>query len=292
MTQKVGFIGLGIMGSRMAANLLAAGYELTVHNRSKDKATELIAGGAMWADRPAEAAQDQAILITMLAHPEAVTSMMNGDNGFLNGLSEGALWVDCSTVNPSFVKGAAHIAAELGIRYIDAPVAGSKPQAAQGELVFFAGASDEDLREVSPLFEVMGSRVVHTGLPGTGSALKMVINSMLAMSMVAFSEAVALGESLGISRETLFNTLIGGPVTAPFLARKREMMESAEYDMQFPLRWMHKDLHLASISAFESGAAMPMANAAKELYQLALRSGYGDQDFAAIFDFVGHHSDE
>jgi 3-hydroxyisobutyrate dehydrogenase/glyoxylate/succinic semialdehyde reductase len=138
----------------------------------------------------------------------------------------------------------------------------------------------------------MGNRIVHAGGQGMGAALKMVMNQFLGTVMAAFAEGLILGESLGLLREVLFGSVLGGPAAAPFLTSKRERLESGNYDpADFPLRWLQKDLHLAAVSAYETGAAMPLTNAAKELYRLAIRDGRGSEDFSAIYDYLAHSQD-
>jgi 3-hydroxyisobutyrate dehydrogenase-like beta-hydroxyacid dehydrogenase len=283
---KVGFIGLGIMGSRMAANLQKAGHQLVVFNRSAEKASSLIKEGAQWAGTPAAVAGQVEVLFTMLAHPDAVKEMAFGDDGFLDHLRPDTLWVDCSTVNPSFSRQMAEEARSRGLRFLDAPVTGTKGPAARGELVFWVGGPEADVQACRPLFDIMGRKVVHGGGYGMGTSLKMVVNLLLAEAMIAFSEGMALGQSLGISQATLFEVLLGGPVVAPAVANKREKIERGKYEADFPLRWMHKDLHLAAITAYEQGVALPVANLAKEVYQQAIGGGLGDQDFSAIYEFL------
>ncbi len=280
---KAAFIGLGIMGSRMAANLQKKGHELVVHNRTKQKADPLLAAGASWAASPAEAAKDMNVLITMLSTPKAVSETALGRNGFLDHLPAGSLWIDCSTVSPSFSRSMAGEAEQRKIRFLDAPVAGSRIPAEQAQLLFFVGGSKPDLDEAKPLLEAMGKAVFPVGGNGMGTSMKMVNNLMLAMAMAAFSEAIVLGDSLGIPRAQLFDTLLASPVTAPFLALKRSKLETGNYEVEFPLRWMHKDTELVAETAYETGAALPLENLAKELYALAVRRGMGDLDFSAVF---------
>jgi 3-hydroxyisobutyrate dehydrogenase-like beta-hydroxyacid dehydrogenase len=280
---KAGFIGLGIMGSRMAANLQKKGHELVAHNRTRQKADALLAVGASWAASPAEVAKNVKILVTMLSTPKAVSETALGKSGFLDHLPAGGLWVDCSTVNPSFSRLMAEEAGRRKIRFLDAPVAGSKVPAEQAQLLFFVGGSKPDLDEARPLLEAMGKAVFHVGGTGMGTSMKMVNNLMLALAMAGFAEAIVLGDSLGIPRNQLFDTLLASPVTAPFLALKRSKLESGNYDVEFPLRWMHKDAQLVSETAYETGAALPIENVVKELYALAERRGMGDLDFSAVF---------
>lgn len=290
---KIGFIGLGIMGSRMAANLQKHGHALAVFNRTRAKAEPLLGPCGTFSDSPAKVADQVEILFTMLANPDAVEQAALRANGFLNYLRPNALWVDCSSVNPSFSKKMAAAAAARQIHFIDAPVTGSAELAAEGKLVFWVGGEDADLETIRSLLLCMGNKIVHVGDHGMGTSLKMVINLLMGNAMAAFAEGVALGEGLGISRKVLFDSLLGMPVAAPFLATKRVKIESRNYDPEFPLRWMQKDLHLASVSAYETDVALPLTNATKEIYRLAMRGGHGTEDFSAIYEFaMGDHEKE
>lgn len=283
---KVGFIGLGIMGSRMAGNLAKHGYELVVYNRTREKADDLLAQGAAWAETPRAVAQDVEFLFTMLAHPEAVQEMALGRGGFLEGLAAGSLWIDCSTVHPSFSRQMAEEAKARRVRFLDAPVAGTKGPAAAGQLTFLVGGDAADLEACRLMLEAMGSRIVHAGGNGQGTSLKMVVNLLLAQGMLAFAEGLVLGQALGLDRELLFQVLVGGPVAAPFTASKREKIEGGEYEADFPLRWLHKDLQMAGIAAYEQGVALPATSLAKEVYGLAARLGMADLDFSAVYRLV------
>ena len=283
---KVGFIGTGIMGSRMAANLLLSGYELTIFNRTRDKAASLIDNGAVWADTPADVTKQAEIIFTMLSTPEAVKDTALGKDGFLDYLAPNSLWVDSSTVNPSFSRQMARETNNKQIRFLDAPVAGSKNQAAKAELVFIVGVNSVDISHCQPLLETMGSRFVHVGEHGMGTSLKLAINLLLGTSMAAFAEGIILGESLGISRDMLLKVLLGGAVAAPFLSTKKEKLEQEKYEAEFPLQWMQKDLHMASVAANEVGVAIPVTSNIKEMYRLAMQQGLGEQDFSAIHNFL------
>jgi 3-hydroxyisobutyrate dehydrogenase/glyoxylate/succinic semialdehyde reductase len=283
---KIGFIGLGIMGSRMAANLQKHGYSLVVFNRTRAKAQSLLDRGGTFAKSPAKLAEQVDVLFTMLAHPDAVEQAALDPNGFLSHLKPDALWVDCSSVNPSFSKKVAAAAAARQVRFIDAPVTGSAPVAEEGKLVFWVGGDATDVEAIRPLLLCMGSKIVHLGGYGMGTSMKMVINLLLGTGMAAFAEAMALGEGLGISQKMLFDSLLSTPTVAPFLALKREKIESGNYETEFPLRWMQKDMHLASLSAYEAGVAMPLTNITKEIYRLAMRGGHDTEDFSAIYEFA------
>jgi 3-hydroxyisobutyrate dehydrogenase-like beta-hydroxyacid dehydrogenase len=289
---NVGFIGLGIMGSRMAANLQKCGHSLVLYNRTREKAAPLLSRGALWADSPAALAKQVEVVFTMLAHPDAVEEAALGKDGFLSHLPRGRMWIDCSTVNPSFSRKMAAEAQASGIRLLGVPVTGSKGQAAEGKLVFWAGGEAADLEACRPLLQSMGNRIVYCGGQGMGASLKMVMNQLLGTMMAAFAEGLVLGESLGLSRQVLFEALLTGPAAAPFFAVKRERIEKDDYGAaDFPLRWLQKDLHLAAVSAYETGASMPLTNVAKEIYRLATRAGDGDKDFSAIYNYMALNND-
>src|SRR5437588_4561864 len=170
---KIGFIGLGIMGSRMATNLQKHGHSLVVFNRTPEKAEPLVAEGAQWADSPAALSLHVEVIFTMLAHPDAVEAAALGENGFLRYPQPGQIWIDCSTVNPSFSRKMAAAANTRRVVFLGAPVTGSKGQAELGKLTFWVGGERSDLESCWPLLECMGNKIVHCGGPGTGASLKM-----------------------------------------------------------------------------------------------------------------------
>jgi len=169
---------------------------------------------------------------------------------------------------------------------VDAPVTGSKAAARAGELVFMVGGDPADVEECRPYLDVMGKRTVHIGAQGMGASLKIVFNVLVAEAMLSFSEAVSLGRSLGLPRDAMHDFLIGSMPVAPLIAFKRPKFESGNYEADFPLQLMWKDLHLAALTAYEQGVPLPAANVAKEIYAAAARSGLADQDMAAIYRFI------
>lgn len=280
---KVAFIGLGIMGSRMAANLLKNGVDLTVANRSPEPLAELVGAGAKSAASYQEAVKDADLIFSMLSTPEVVESVFFSESGALTAMKKSAIWVDCSTVNPSFNHRASEMAERAGIQYLDAPVAGTKPQAQNAELVFFVGGETETVEVVKPYLDFMGSKVMHVGAISKGAAFKMLVNSLLAQSMLVFAETVHLGEKMGLDKSFLLNTLPNLVVSAPFTKAKAEMIRADDYTVQFPLEWMQKDLHLVTTTAYEYGQTLYMANMAKEVYNTAKQAGLSREDFAAIY---------
>jgi len=284
---KIGFIGLGIMGSRMANSLAEAGYELIVYNRTKEKAQALLTKeNVTWKNSTAELAKEADYLITMLSSPSVVEQMAAGEKGFLTHLKPESTWIDSSTVNPSFTEKMASLSQENKIHFVDAPVAGSKAPAEKGELIFLIGGDENIVNNCVPFFKTMGKKYIYAGENGKGASLKMVFNLLLGQAMHAFAEGMALGESLGIDKKMLFDTLIDSPVVAPFIKLKRNKMEQNDYDPEFPLKWMQKDLHLASKTGFEQGVGLPAVNVIKEIYALAKNADYADKDFSAIYKYL------
>jgi len=284
MAETLGFIGLGIMGQPMALNLIKAGHQVVVHNRTREKEEPLAAVGAKRAATPAEVGRQAQVVFTMLANPHAVEYTAIGPNGLLESMLdwESALWVDCSTVDPGFALSMAWEAAKRGVNHLDAPVMGSRSPAQQGKLNFLVGGGVESLAWSTPLLQAMGQSILHVGPHGMGSALKMVMNSLLAQSMAALGEALALGEGMGLSRAFLLEHLLDGPFVPPYVATKKDKLVSNAFPADFPLKWMHKDLHLATRAAYQFGVPQPLLNAAKELYAQSCQQGRGELDFSAM----------
>lgn len=280
---KLAFIGLGIMGSRMAKRLATNGYDITVYNRTQSKAEELQEYGVQVTDSPKACVSGRDVVFTMLSTPEVVEDVAFGKNGFVGHMKKNALWIDCSTVDPASSVRFAEKSSNYGIRFMDAPVAGTKQPAEKGELLFLVGGKDEDLDEVTALLELMGKKIVYGGDIGSGASLKIIVNLMLAQSMTAFSEAAGLGVALGLDRQQVHDVLLNAPVSAPFLKVVREKLENGDTSANFPLKWMHKDLNLATKMAYENNIPLPSANLTKELFAKAKSKGHGDDDFSTIY---------
>ncbi|WP_332238293.1 NAD(P)-dependent oxidoreductase [Sporolactobacillus sp. KGMB 08714] len=287
----IGFIGIGIMGSRMAGRLLAAGKPLVVHNRTKEKADPLIGKGAKWADSPRAVGEQADIVFTMLADPEAVDAVAYGENGLLNGLNPGSLWIDSSTINPAHSVRLAKDAAEKNVRFLDAPVAGSTGPAEKGELIFFVGGSAKDVEEARPLLSIMGKDIQHKGANGQGTAMKLVNNLMLGQTVAAFSEAVAFGESLGLDKKGLIHSLLEGPTAAPILHFKQHKVLDGDFEKaDFKVVSIYKDMELAAEEAYTHNFALPISNTVKSLYGLLKQKGMGEYDFASLYKFLKNDS--
>ncbi len=280
---KIGFIGLGIMGSRMAANLLKHSYDLIVFNRTKSKTEKLIKAGAEYTDDLTYLSKKSSIIFTMLSTPKVIEQIAFSEKGFVNSMKNNSIWIDCSTVNPGFSKIIAKKCHEKGIRFLDAPVAGSLKPAEKGELTFLVGGDLNVLEEIRPLLEVMGKKIIYAGENGKGSALKMIVNMLMGISMAAFTEAINLGTHLGFDQEKILDILLDLPVVAPILKPKKNKFLTQDFSPEFPLKWMQKDLHLASLTAYEQDISMPILNTVKEIFALAKQLGFSDEDFSAVY---------
>ncbi len=281
---KITFIGLGIMGSRMAKNLLKNKVEITVYNRTLSVGEALVPLGAKVASTAIEAVKEADLVFTMLSAPNAVEAVAFGPQGFLSGMKPNTLWVDCSTVSPAFSVRSAEEAQKYQVNFIDAPVAGTKPHAENAELVFFCGGEAALVDQAKPYMEMMGKKVVNLGATSKGSSLKILINYILAQGMLAFAEAAVVGEKIGLDRHFLLDFLPNLPVSAPFLKSKAEKLAKDDQDVQFPLELMHKDVGLFARTAKDHGITHLSADASQDLYQKAIDAGLGRDDFSAIYN--------
>lgn len=280
---KVAFIGLGIMGSRMANNLLKHQVDLIVYNRSTQATQILAAQGAQVASTPRQAVQEADIVFTMLATLNVVKNLAYRDQGFLQNMQSNAIWVDCSTVSPTASITSFQEAAKYGVIFLEAPVAGTKPHAENAELVFFVGGESTSLEKVTPYINMMGKKVVHVGEVGKAASLKILINYLLAQGMLAFAEAAIVGEKLGLERSFLLDFLPNLPVAAPFLKAKADNIKHNKNDVQFPLELMLKDLTLFGDTASSRGITGLSTDMSRSLYQEAIDKGLGREDFSAIY---------
>jgi len=284
---KIAFIGLGIMGSRMASHLAKNNLNLTVYNRTPMDFETFGNPNVTVADSLQNAVKNADIVFSMLSTPQSVEEVFFGNDGVLKMMKKNAIWADCTTVNPSFSISAFQESTKNKVRFIDAPVSGSKPQANNAELIFLVGGANESIKEeVGPFLNMMGNKVLYIGDIGKGASFKMLVNMMLAQSMVVFSEAILFGEKMGISKDFLLDVVPNLIVSAPFTKFKAEAIRNDDYDVQFPLEWMHKDLHLAAITAYELNQPLFLANLTKELYAGASKNGMGRDDMSAIYKFL------
>ncbi|HET7426610.1 MAG TPA: NAD(P)-dependent oxidoreductase [Gemmatimonadales bacterium] len=285
--RAVGFIGLGIMGSRMAASLRAAGFELTVHNRTQERADEWAAEhGGRVAATPREAAEGAEAVITMVVDGEQVQELLLGEDGAAAGAAEGTLFVDMSTIGPADAR---RIGAELsrrGHRFVDAPVTGSAPAAETGTLTIMVGGAEADVTDAMPLFEAMGEVIVRAGELGQGQAVKVLSNAVSAVNCATLAQAFVVGRREGLDLDALVKVMEGGSAASKMLDLKARPMLEHDFSPLFKLEHMLKDVQLALQEARTAGSGFPLAAHAGELYGAAMGRGLADQDFAAVLEVV------
>lgn len=285
MKPKIGFIGLGLMGKPMAANLLRAGFPLTVWNRTKSKAEDLVRAGAKVAGSPREVGAESDLLITIVSDPPALEEVLFGANGAMDGLRSGSLLVDSSTVSPDMAKRVAASCDKKKIDFLDAPVTGGTWGAEKGELVFMVGGQAETLERARPVLEAMGKKFFLLGPNGAGQTVKLGMNLLLALEVNAFAEALALVTTSGVAAEKLVEVMQSSMGRAPLLDVKAPLMLKGEFPASFPLRLMHKDVRLALELAREHGVTLPAGAAAYGTYSQVKDSSKDDPDFSAVMRF-------
>ncbi|MEA4855479.1 NAD(P)-dependent oxidoreductase [Solidesulfovibrio sp.] len=282
MATKIGFLGLGIMGTAMSRNCLKAGYDVMVWNRSKEPVAALAAAGARVAATPAEAAAYGEVVIVMLTGPEACQAVLFGPHGAAESLDPGKVVVNMSTISPAYARQAAAGVRATGADYLDAPVSGSKKPAEEGTLVILAGGEEATITAVEPVLLAMGKKVARCGEAGMGSTMKITVNVLLGALAEGLAETVRLGEALGISRDALLDVILAGPMANELYRLKAPMLRSDTYPPQFPAKHMAKDLRFAKEAAAAAGAVAPTLAVLTALYDKLVDTGLGDADFASV----------
>ena len=285
--ERVAFLGMGIMGSRMAANLRRAGYELTVHNRTRERAEAFAAEhGATVAETPADVGAASDIVITMVVDSPEVEAVLFGENGAAGALNQGALVIDMSTIAPKAVEAIAERLAPNGIGFIDAPVSGSSPKAEDGTLTIMVGAPTDDYERALPLLESMGELIVHCGPRGHGQMVKLLNNTLAATNAAVLAEAIAFAEKADLDLDALTRVVAASPGNSTMLGLKARPMIEHEFEPLFKLDHMLKDVRHTLNAGQDLGATMVVAEAAKSLYEAASAAGKGDEDFAAVIEAI------
>jgi 3-hydroxyisobutyrate dehydrogenase len=281
--QKITLLGLGIMGSGMAANWLKQGFDLTVYNRTRSKAEPFEAQGAHIADTPFAAAQGADIIFAMVGDDAASAAMWMDEEGALAGAKPGAVIVECSTVTPNWVRllaGQAHL---LGCEFLDSPVTGSKSHSANGQLVMFVGGEAATLEKVRPALEAVSRQINHLGPVGAGATWKLLNNMQVAVQVALLSEVLSLAEKTGLDLRQVNELIVSGASASPVVQAKLPRIAEQRYgDTDFSLRWMHKDARYALALADQLGVPLKIVQAAAELYQQAADKGLNDLDFSAV----------
>lgn len=283
---RVAFLGLGVMGSGMSRRLLDAGFDLTVWNRTPDRAEPLRGAGAAIAASPAAAAAEADVVIGMVADDAASRAIWTGQDGALGRIRPGSLTIECSTLSPVWIAELAALAAARQCAFIDAPVTGSKPQAANGEVVFLAGGEAAAVERARPVLRHMGRDVVHLGPVASGARMKLVNNFVGAVQTVALAEALAFSEACGLDPAAAMSVLMNGAPGSPLVKTVGARMMARDYGVNFMLALMRKDVGYAIAEAQRCGVALQTAAAAAARFDAAIADGRGEADFAAVAESI------
>jgi 3-hydroxyisobutyrate dehydrogenase len=283
---SVALLGLGTMGHGMANNLLKAGFPLTVWNRTRAKAEPLGALGAIVAENPADAAKNADIVIAMLSDDEASRAAWLGPNGVLTAMAPQSIAVECSTLSPEWIAELQSAVGGRGLRMVEAPVTGSRPQAEAGQLNFLAGADDDALAAVTPVLRCMSKEILHLGRVGCGAQLKLINNFLCAVQVTSFAQALAWMERTGLHLDTALDFLKRGAPGSGILSAMSERMTSRTYDVNFLLRLMAKDVRYARSAAARLGVDLSMTSPTEELFRAAQDEGFGEKDMSAVAEVV------
>jgi 3-hydroxyisobutyrate dehydrogenase-like beta-hydroxyacid dehydrogenase len=289
VSERVAFLGLGIMGSRMAANLAKAGFELTVWNRTASTAKAFAAAneGTSVAGTPAEAAREADIVFTMVVDGDQVRQVLLGDDGAATAADigpAGRLFVDCSTIGPAATKEIGEALDERGHSLVDAPVTGSSPKAEDGTLTFMVGATEDEFERVGPELQAMGELIVHAGPRGHGQMIKLLNNAMAAANAAVVAEALVVGSRAGVDLDALVKVVGSGAGGSTMLALKAGPMRSHDYTTLFKLEHMLKDVRLCLEEGQRLGVPFPSAAYAREILNAGMGMGHADDDFAAMIE--------
>jgi 3-hydroxyisobutyrate dehydrogenase-like beta-hydroxyacid dehydrogenase len=279
---RVAFLGLGIMGHSMATNLVKAGHEVTVWNRTPGKLVE----GAAVAPNPAAAAQGAEVVWLCVSDTAAVEKILFGPEGVQNSLVEGMIVADSSTISPSATVKFAEGVRDRGGAYIDAPMTGSKIGAANGTLIFMVGGDESTVDRLGPLFAAMGKKIFRMGETGKGQATKLAMNLQIAMIFEGFAEALTLATKLGVDAQQLISLIEATMVKSGVVEYKAPFVLQRDFTPNFPLRLMHKDILLALETAKEARVKLPGLETVEEVYEMAAEDGNADLDYAATLTLL------
>ncbi len=287
MSERVGFLGLGIMGSRMAANLAAAGHDLTVWTHSEGKAAGWASEhGATAVDTPAQVAAASDVIISMVVNGEQAESILLGAEGVASGVQRGALCVDMSTIGPADTRRIGAALAEHGVGMLDAPVTGSSPKAQDGTLTIMVGGEARDFARARPVLELMGELIVHVGPLGQGEMLKLINNALAAANATAVAEALLLACATGVDLDALQTVVGAGSGGSAMLALKAAAMRAHDYKTLFKAEHMLKDVRLCLEEAQAAGTPFPAAAHSRDVLSATVGRGLGNADFAALIEAV------
>ncbi len=279
---KVAFIGLGTMGAGMAKNILKAGHELTVHNRSRQKEEPLAAEGAARAQSPSQAASNARIIVICVSDTPDVEDIVLGNEGIIDGAREGAVVVDMSTISPAATRRIAKKLGKKGVKMLDAPVSGGPEGANNGTLAIMVGGEDADFKTALPVLETMGKTVTHVGAIGAGQITKAINQIIISGTYLTVAEGLTLGMKAGLDMEKVIQAISGGAASSWVLHNRGANVVANTYPLGFRVRLHHKDLGIALDTARELGATLPATALVAQIENGLIARGYGDDDVSAI----------
>jgi len=283
---KLGFVGLGRMGAPVVRRLLAAGHQVTGHNRTEGRAAALRGEGMAWAATAREAAAAGDVVFSMVTDADALRSVCEGPDGILAGLHPGSLLADLSTVGPQAILRLAAAVRERGAVLLDAPVSGSPATIAQGRLAFMVGGEPEDVARLRPLLEDIGQVVTHVGGTGQAALVKLALNLSVAVQVMVLAEGVALAEKGGVPRAKTLEVMLASGIASPALQYRGPFLLGRPAEAWFDVRMMQKDLQLALDEGRRLGVPLPTSGVTSQVLVAAEGLGLGAEDFAALFSVL------
>lgn len=284
MAENVAILGLGTMGAGMAANLLKAGFALSVYNRTKAKAQALTGSGARLAATPAEAVKGASVIISMLSDDTASRNVWLGKDGALEAAEKGATLIESSTVSPAWISELAGLAAQHGLDLLDAPVTGSRIQAEAGQLLFLVGGNEAALERAASALQAMSKEIVHLGPVGSGAKMKLINNFLCGVQVASLAEGLTWIERSGLDRDKALSILKAGAPGSPLLGAISTRMVNQAYTVNFLLKLMNKDLLYAQNEAAQCDVDLKTAEVARSLFEAAIAKGFGDEDMASVIE--------
>jgi 3-hydroxyisobutyrate dehydrogenase-like beta-hydroxyacid dehydrogenase len=285
-TANLGFVGLGVMGSRMVKRLLEAGHTVTGYNRTKSKAQWLLDAGMKWGDSPRAVASVADIILSMVTNTQALQAVTGGADGILAALSAGKIYIDMSTVSPAASREVARQVETKGAEMLDAPVSGSVSTLEEGKLSFMVGGRKETFERARPILEAIGPKVTHVGGNGLAVSMKIATNLSLAVQMLAFSEGVLLAEKSGIERQTAVEVLLNSVIASPMVKYRGPFVLDMPDEAWFDVNMMQKDLLLALEMGRQLDVPLPTTAITNEMLTAARGMGLADKDFAILFEVL------
>ncbi len=284
---RVGFIGLGLMGSPMAKNILKKGFPLTVYNRTLSKTTELKKLGASVAGSPKELARKNDVVITMVTGPKDVKGVLFGKNGVVEGKHKGLTVIDMETIGPSEARAISKKLSVNKITFLDAPVTGSTPKAITGELTIFIGGDKKEYERVREVFEAMGTNLNYVGPTGSGQAIKLINNYLIAATIATLAEGMFLADTVGLPRKKVEETLKNVPAMSPMMTLKLPNFVSETYPLLFSMSNMDKDVNLAAVELKKRSVKLPLFDRVRKFYNTAMNEGLADADLSEVIKIMG-----